>query len=49
MAPRRSLIAHPKYADQAWAYLIAFETDIRQADSFADLVAMGGVEKMLPS
>lgn len=45
----RSLIAHPKYADQAWAYLIAFENDIRQADSFADLVAMGGVEKMLPS
>ena len=45
----RSLIAHPKYQDQSWAYLIAFENDIRQADSFADLVAMGGVEKMLPS
>lgn len=45
----RSLIAHPKYRDQSWAYLIAFESDIRQADSFADLIAMGGVEKMLPS
>ncbi|WP_257182660.1 DEAD/DEAH box helicase [Corynebacterium cystitidis] len=45
----RSLIAHPKYQDQAWAYLISFESDIRQADSFADLIAMGGVERMLPN
>lgn len=41
------LIAHPQHEDQAWAYLIAFGNDVRQATSFADLVALGDVEKML--
>lgn len=45
----RSLVAHPDYQDASWAYLIAFERDIRNADSFAELISIGGVERMLPN
>ncbi|MBG9309503.1 DEAD/DEAH box helicase family protein [Corynebacterium belfantii] len=45
----RSLVAHPDYQDQKWAYLIAFESDIRACDSFAELISVGGVERMLPN
>ena len=44
----RSLIVEPEYDGQSWAYLIAFEADIKKADSFKDLIAAGGVERMLP-
>lgn len=45
----RSLVAHPDYQDATWAYLIAFESDIRNSDSFAELISIGCVERMLPS
>lgn len=40
----RFLVAHPDYQDTIWAYLIAFESDIRNSDSFAELICIGGVE-----
>lgn len=44
----RSLIYHSEYQTQSWAYLIAFENDIKNSDSLADLIAFGNVERMLP-
>ncbi|WJY72983.1 hypothetical protein [Corynebacterium auriscanis] len=45
----RSLIAHPAYQYQTWTYLIAFESDIRKSDSFAEPASLGGVKRTLPS
>lgn len=45
----RSLIAHPDYQDQKWAYLIVFESDIKNSDSLAELIGGGGVERMFSS
>lgn len=33
----RKLVSHPKYKNQRWGYMLAFEADIRYANSLADL------------
>ncbi|MGP5593613.1 DEAD/DEAH box helicase family protein [Corynebacterium flavescens] len=41
----RLLAGKPEYLNQAWGYLIAYEDDIAKADSLADLLAAGAVER----
>lgn len=31
------LLAHDKFEDQTWGYLIAYEDDVKQADTWDDL------------
>lgn len=42
----RKLFEHPAYEGQSWGYLLAYEDDIAQAESFADLLSMSTVERM---
>lgn len=44
----RQLVGMPKYEDQTWGYLIAYEDDIASSDSWADLVA-GSVTERMPA
>lgn len=44
----RKTVELTEYEDQLWAYMISFEDDIRNADSFADLIARCEVESSLP-
>lgn len=41
----RLLAGHPEYVNQSWGYLIAYEQDIVNADSLADLIASSATEK----
>lgn len=41
----RLLAGKPEYLNQAWGYLIAYEDNIAKADSLADLLAAGAVER----
>lgn len=41
----RLLAGKPEYLNQAWGYLIAYEDDIAKADSLADLLDAGAVER----
>ena len=41
----RLLAGKPEYLNQAWGYLITYEDDIAKADSLADLLAAGAVER----
>ena len=41
----RLLAGKSEYLNQAWGYLIAYEDDIAKADSLADLLAAGTVER----
>ncbi|AHI23918.1 DEAD/DEAH box helicase [Corynebacterium vitaeruminis] len=43
----RMLVAHPEFIGQAWGYVLAFEGDIKRAESLADLVSMDGVVRPL--
>lgn len=41
----RLLAGKPEYLNQSWGYLIAYEDDIANADSLADLLATGATER----
>lgn len=43
----RLLAGKSEYLNQAWGYLIAYEDDIAKANSLADLLAIGTVERTL--
>lgn len=45
----RTLVAHPDFQNEKWAYMIAFEDDIENSESLEDLKARCVVERMLPS
>lgn len=42
----RELIGHPDFDGQRWGYLIAYESDVKTAESFADLKRLSATEVM---
>ena len=42
----RELIGHPDFVGQRWGYLIAYESDVEAAQSFADLKRLSATEVM---
>lgn len=41
------IVSHKSFQGQSWGYLIAFESDIRVADSFADLLVRARTERTI--